>query len=72
MTHVAVDDTILTVNSRVSHSRCMRSAAGCSDIDSMEAIDLMAGKRFLPLAYSSVARRTTLGRAEDVAALNLK
>ena len=72
MTHAAVDDMILTVNSRASHSRCMRFAAGCSDVDSMEAIGLMVGKRFLPLAHSSVARRMTLGRAEDVAALNLK
>lgn len=72
MTHAAVDGTILTVNSRASHSRCMRSAAGCSDVDSMEAIGLMVGKRFLPLAYSPVARRMTLGRVEGVAALNLK
>jgi hypothetical protein len=72
MTHAAVDDTILTVNSRANHSRCMRSAAGCSDIDSMEVIGLIVGKRFLPLAYSSVARRTTLGRVEVVPALDLK
>ena len=72
MTHAAVDDTILTVNSRASHSRYMRSAAECSDVDSMEVIGLMVGKRFLPLVYSPVVRRMTLGRAEDVVALNLK
>jgi hypothetical protein len=38
----------------------------------MEAIGLMVGKRFLPLAYSSVARKMTLGRAKDVAELDLK
>jgi hypothetical protein len=38
----------------------------------MEAIGLMVGKRFLLLACSSVARRTTLGHVEDVAALDLK
>ena len=72
MIHAAADDTILRVNFRANHSGCMRSAAGCSDIDSMEAIGLMAGKCFLPLACSSVARRTTLGRVEGVTALDLK
>jgi hypothetical protein len=69
MTHAVVGDTILTVNSR---ARRMRSVAGCFDIDSMGAIGLTVGKRFLPLACSSVARMMTLGRAEDVAVLNLK
>jgi hypothetical protein len=73
MAHAAVDDTILTVNFRANHSGCMRSAAGCSDIDSMEAIGLRAGKCFPPpLACSSVARRATLGRVEGVTELGLK
>jgi hypothetical protein len=72
MTHAAVDDTVLTVNFRANHSGCMKSVAGCFDIDSMEAIGLMADKRFLPLACSSVAQRTTLGRVEGVTALDLK
>ena len=73
MAHAAVDGTILTVNFRANHSGCMRSAAGCSDIDLMEATGPRADTCFPPpLACSSVARRATLGRVEGVTALGLE
>jgi hypothetical protein len=70
MIQAFVDDTVSAESLRASRSACRKSGVVCSGIDLMEAIGLMGGKSFLPLAYSSVIHRTMLGHSKAVDGLN--